>query len=95
MYHTYVWYIPTVLLYTICLMMFESPNRDRAILYIEITHQRHIRIRIDKNVILFGNHFPEPFCLRPAAGMQQACKRHAEGIQPWNLLLLALSSDLN
>ncbi len=47
-----------VLLYTIYLMRFESPNRDRTIVYIENTHQRHMRIQIDKNVILFENCFP-------------------------------------
>ncbi len=47
-----------ILLCTIYPMRFESPNRDRTMVYIESTHRRHIHIRMDKNVLLFGNHFP-------------------------------------
>ncbi len=51
-YRVISWY-STILLYTIYLMTFESPNRDRdrTIMIIENTYQSHIRIRIDKNVI--------------------------------------------
>ncbi len=49
----------TIMLHDIYRMRFESPNRDRTILYIENTQQRHLHIRIDKNVVIFGNRFPE------------------------------------
>jgi hypothetical protein len=33
-----------------------SPSPDRTILFLANTHQRHISIQNDKNMILFGNH---------------------------------------
>ncbi len=50
-----------LLLYAIYLLRFEFPNRDRTIFHIENAHQRHLRIRIDKYLILFGNQFPGIF----------------------------------
>ena len=42
-------------------MIKKSPSSSRLIVYLESTHQMHISIQHDKNVIYFRKHIPKMY----------------------------------